>query len=56
MRSKICILLLVILSITELNYAQTDKTLSSELYQWLKSLPDIEVTSIKSDNIFSEAY
>lgn len=56
MRSKICILLLVILSITELNYAQTDETLSSELYQWLKSLPDIEVTSIKSDNIFSEAY
>lgn len=56
MRSKICILLLVILSITELNYAQTDETLSSELYQWLKSLPDIEITSIKSDNIFSEAY
>lgn len=57
MNSKIKFLLIVtfmlyFISSSNLFSQETD----NDLLKWLKSLPDIEVTPIKSDNIFSEAY
>ena len=56
MKSKLFMLFLVFFVLTNSSYSQIEDTLNSDLYKWLKSLPDIEVTQIKSDRIFSEAY
>lgn len=45
------LILCLILSIE--NFAQDSE---SEIYQWLKSIPDIDVKPIKADSIFLEAY
>jgi hypothetical protein len=47
---------LIFLLLPILNYTQTVETSKSELYQWLETLPEIEVKQIKADNIFTEAY
>ena len=56
MKQKIIIpfLLLIVFSLTGIS--QTDSAKDSELYTWLKSIPDFEVKKIKADTIFTEAY
>ncbi|HRQ54458.1 MAG TPA: S28 family serine protease [Ignavibacteriaceae bacterium] len=56
MKTKISTLLLFLLILTSNVFSQNNETSNSELYLWLKSLPDIEVTAIKADNVFAEAY
>lgn len=56
MKTKLSTLLFLVLILTSNVFSQNNETSNSELYVWLKSLPDIEVTPIKSDKIFSEAY
>ncbi len=56
MKSKISTLLFFLLLFINNVFAQNSETQNSELYLWLKSIPDIEVNPIKADNIFKEAY
>lgn len=56
MKPKSFLSLIFILIISNISLAQIENTLKSDLFKWLKSLPDIEVTQIKADNIFKEAY
>ncbi|MEO8231103.1 MAG: S28 family serine protease [Ignavibacteriota bacterium] len=56
MKTKLSTLLLFLLILTNNVFSQNNESSNSELYLWLKSLPDIEVTPIKADNIFTEAY
>jgi len=51
------IFLLTLLFISTFNsISQIDTTKETELYLWLKSQPEIEVTPIIADTIFTEAY
>ena len=56
MKTKISTLLLFLIILSSNVFSQNNEALNSELYLWLKSVPDIEVTPIKADNIFAEAY
>ena len=56
MKSKLFKSFFILVFLSGFNYSQSDDTLNSDLYKWLKSLPDVEVNPIKPDNIFSEAY
>jgi hypothetical protein len=56
MRSKLFISFYILIFLSSINYSQSADTLNSDLYKWLKSLPDVDVNPIKSDKIFSEAY
>jgi hypothetical protein len=56
MKTKLLIFILFLITLLTNSYSQTETNLNSELYLWLKSQPDIEVTPIKADDIFTEAY
>jgi hypothetical protein len=56
MKSKLFIPFLILLVFSHLSYSQSNDTLTSALYKWLKTLPNVEVTQIKSANNFSETY
>lgn len=56
MKIKFLLPVIFLLMFSNFSFSQVEDTSNSDLYKWLKSLPDIEVTPIKSDNIFSEAY
>jgi hypothetical protein len=55
-KSKLSKSFFILIFLSSIIYSQSDDTLNSDLYKWLKSLPDVEVNAIKPDNIFSEAY
>ncbi len=56
MKQKLILILSLFLISTSNLFTQSINSNESELYSWLKSIPDIEVTPIKADNIFEEAY
>lgn len=56
MNPKIKFLIGIILLISFTGISQTDTVRETELYKWLKSIPDIEVNEIKSADGFSESY
>jgi hypothetical protein len=56
MKIKLLVPAIFILMLSTIGYCQAEDTLNSDLYSWLKTIPDIEVTAIKSDKIFTEAY
>jgi hypothetical protein len=56
MKSKLLIFIILFsLSVSKI-FSQTGGATDSELYLWLKSLPNVEVTPIKSDTNFTESY
>ncbi len=56
MKLKILFPLLLLFVFSHTGIPQTDNGKASELYTWLKSIPDLDVKKIKSDTIFTEAY
>ena len=56
MKIKLLVPAIFLLMFSNFSFSQVEDTLNSDLYSWLKTIPDIEVTTIKPDKIFSEAY
>lgn len=56
MKFKILLPFLLLFVLSQTIFSQIDSVKPSELYTWLKSIPDLDVRQIKSDTIFSEAY
>ena len=56
MKTATKLLLLILLVLSPHYFAQVSDSTKSELFLWLKSLPDIEVKEIKADKNFIEAY
>ncbi len=56
MKTATKLLLLILLVLSPHYFAQVSDSTKTELFLWLKSLPDIEVKEIKADKNFIEAY
>jgi hypothetical protein len=56
MKIKLLVPAIFLLVFSNISFSQVEDTLNSDLYSWLKTIPDIEVTAIKPDKIFTEAY
>ena len=56
MKIKLLVPAIFLLMFSNFSFSQVEDTLNSDLYSWLKTIPDIEVTAIKPDKIFTEAY
>jgi hypothetical protein len=56
MKQRLLFLLVLLFVLSFKGIPQTDTIKETELYEWLKSIPDFEVKQIKADTIFTEAY
>ena len=56
MKQKFIYLFLILFIYSVKGISQTDVSNETELYKWLKSIPEFEVKLIKVDSIFSEGY
>ncbi len=56
MKQKILLVLVLIFVLSINGISQTDTVNETELFQWLRSIPDIEIKQIMADTIFTEAY
>ncbi len=56
MKTATKLLLIILLVLSSPYFAQESDGAKSELFLWLKSLPNIEVKEIKADKNFTEAY
>ena len=56
MKSKLFLSFFIIIFLSSIAHSQSSDTLNSDLYNWLKSLPDVEVTQVTADKIYTEAY
>lgn len=56
MINRIFSILILLVFNSNIIFTQTQDSTKSDLYIWLKSLPDVEVHSIQADKIYTEAY